>query len=64
MREKVQQREYVMTIHAEDEMAEDGFTIFDVERVILAGKIIERQKDRRKSEAKYLIEICFQVGRP
>ena len=46
MREKVQQREYVMTIHAEEEMAEDGFTIFDVERVILAGKIIERQKDR------------------
>jgi len=55
MREKVQQREYIMTIHAVEEMAEDGFTIFDVERIVLAGKIIERQKDRQTSEAKYLI---------
>ncbi len=63
MREKVQQREYVMTILAEEEMGEDGFTNFDVERVILAGKIIKRQKDRRTSEAKYLIEGDTFSGR-
>ena len=45
LREKVRTRQYVMTVHADDEMDEDGLTIFDVESVILSGKIIERQKD-------------------
>ncbi|MDI6770915.1 MAG: DUF4258 domain-containing protein [Anaerolineales bacterium] len=44
LREKVRTRQYVMTVHADDEMDEDGLTIFDVESVILSGKIIERQK--------------------
>jgi len=30
MREKIRTRQYVMTIHAEEEMDEDGLTIFDV----------------------------------
>ena len=45
LREKVRTRQYVMTVHANDEMDEDDLTIFDVESVILSGKIIERQKD-------------------
>src|SRR5690606_21805279 len=55
MREKVRKRQYVMTLHAEEEMSDDGFTIFDVERAILTGEIIERQSDRQLSEWKYLI---------
>jgi hypothetical protein len=35
MREKVRRRLYVMTTHAEEEMDNDGLTIFDVESVIL-----------------------------
>jgi hypothetical protein len=46
MREKIRGRQYVMTIHAEEEMADDDLSIFDVERVILNGRIIERQKDQ------------------
>lgn len=34
-----------MTIHAEEEMTFDDFTIFDVENAILSGQIIERQND-------------------
>lgn len=55
LREKVRTRQYVMTVHAEDEMEEDGLTIFDVESVILSGKIIERQKDQNTGEWKYLL---------
>jgi hypothetical protein len=44
-----------MTVHAEEEMSDDGLTIFDVERAILTGEIIERQQDHQSSEWKYLI---------
>jgi uncharacterized DUF497 family protein len=56
MREKIRTRQYVMTVHAEEEMANDNLSIFDVEHVILTGEIIERQKDRDTGEWKYLVE--------
>ncbi|RMH87543.1 MAG: DUF4258 domain-containing protein [Calditrichaeota bacterium] len=55
MREKVRTRQYVMTLHAEEEMAEDGLSIFDIERGILTGRITERQKDYKTNEWKYVI---------
>ncbi|HEX8635465.1 MAG TPA: DUF4258 domain-containing protein [Pyrinomonadaceae bacterium] len=56
MREKVRALQYVMTLHAEEEMDNDDLSIFEVERAILAGRIIERQKDVETSEWKYLIK--------
>jgi hypothetical protein len=56
MRDKVRLRQYVMTVHAEEEMDEDGLSIFDVESGILTGVIVERQRDRSKQEWKYLIQ--------
>ncbi len=44
-------------LHAEEEMDDDRFTIFDVERAILTGSITERQADHTTSEWKYV-----QVG--
>ncbi len=55
MREKIRSLEYVMTIHAEEEMENDALSIFDVENGILTGEIVERQKDRETGEWKYLI---------
>jgi len=55
MQEKIRTRQYVMTLHAEEEMSNDSLTIFDVERAILTGDIIERQKDRHSGEWKYLV---------
>ena len=55
MREVVRSREYVMTVHAEDEMDSDGLTIYDVESVVLTGRITQRQKDRTSGGWKYLI---------
>jgi len=62
MREKVRTRQYVMTLHAEEEMDADGLSILDVEGGILAGKIIERQKDRLTEEWTYLIEGVTNAG--
>ena len=55
MREKVRKCQYVMTLHAEEEMNDDYLTIYDVERGILTGEILERQKDRVTAEWKYCI---------
>jgi len=55
MREKVRRREYVVTSHARKEMNDDGLTIYDVERGILTGEIIERQQDKVTAEWKYRI---------
>ncbi len=55
MREKIRTRQYVMTLHAEEEMNDDSLTIFDVERAILTGEVTERQEDHVTGEWKYLI---------
>ena len=55
MREKIQTRQYVMTLHGEEEMDEEGLTVYDVESGILTGKIMERQRDRISAERKYLV---------
>ena len=56
LREKVRTRQYVMTLHANEEMEEDELTIFDVESVVLSGSIIERQRDSASGEWKYLVK--------
>ncbi|MBM4122497.1 MAG: DUF4258 domain-containing protein [Nitrospira sp.] len=55
IREKIRLREYVLTLHAEDEMNDDGYTIYDVEHGILTGTILERQRDKLTAESKYRI---------
>ncbi len=50
MREKVRALQYVMTIHAEEEMDNDDLSIFDIEHAILTGQIIERQEDAETGE--------------
>jgi len=55
MHEMIRARRFVITTHADEEMDEDGLTIFDVERAILNGEIIERQKDQFTEEWKYLV---------
>ncbi|MCG9129371.1 DUF4258 domain-containing protein [Candidatus Poribacteria bacterium] len=56
IKEKVRLKEYVLTLHAEDEIIDDGLTHFDVENAVLTGKIVARQKDRNTNEWKYVIE--------
>ena len=53
---KIRALEYVVTIHADEEMDNDSLSIIDVEQVILTGQIVERQPDRQTQEWKYLIK--------
>ncbi len=55
MREKVRTLQYVVTAHAEEEMSDDNLTILDVERSILRGKILERQRDAETRGWKYVV---------
>ena len=63
-REKIRTREYVMTVHAEEEMTEDGFTIYNVERGVLTGNILERQRDSVSHESKYRVRGKTVAGDP
>jgi hypothetical protein len=57
----IRNRQYIMTLHVEEEMNDDDLTIFDIERVVLTGTIIERQKDqiRNENEITYRFESRF-----
>ena len=55
MRERIRLRQYAMTIHADEEMDDDGLTIYDVENAILTGEVIERQKHIVTGEGKFLV---------
>jgi hypothetical protein len=44
-----------MTLHAEEEMSDDGLGVYDVEAAILSGAILERQKNGATLEWKYRI---------
>ncbi|MGF1602287.1 MAG: DUF4258 domain-containing protein [Thermosynechococcaceae cyanobacterium] len=59
---KILQQHYVMTIHADEEMADDELMLADIEQTILTGKILECQKDRVTAERKYKIQGCSIDG--
>ena len=59
MRAKIRSRQYVMTVHAWDELDSDGLSVFDVENAILSGRIAERQTDQPWGDRKYVVR-----GRP
>jgi len=55
IRDKIRFREYDMTAHATEEMAEDDLDILDVEQAVLNGKITKIEKDDPRG-TKYVIE--------
>jgi len=54
-RDLILRRQYVVTLHAYDEMAADDLSVWDVESAFFTGEIQERQKDANTSEWKYRI---------
>ena len=54
-REKIRTREYIVTVHADEEMNADEFSIFDIEHCILTGVIKDRQRDKHTGELKYVV---------
>ena len=49
-KECIRKNRYIVTLHCEEEMDGGELSIFDIERTILTGTIIERQKDEETSE--------------
>ncbi|MEG4286539.1 DUF4258 domain-containing protein [Microcoleus sp. A006_D1] len=54
IREKIRLRQYDMSAHAMEEMAEDLLTILDVEEAVLNGQIIRVEKDDPRG-TKYVV---------
>lgn len=54
IREKIRLRQYDMSAHAVEEMAEDLLTILDVEEAVLSGKVIRVEKDDPRG-TKYVV---------
>ena len=54
---------YVVSIHAAEELEDDNLTILDLENIILTGRIVERQKDRETREPKIVIQGRTLDGR-
>lgn len=56
LRDCSRESRYVVSLHADEEMDEDNLSIFDIERTILTGEIVERQKDNETGEWKYVVK--------
>ncbi len=54
IREKIRLRQYEMSAHAMEEMAEDMLTILDVEEAVLSGQITRVEKDDPRG-TKYVV---------
>ena len=63
-RESVRHNDYVVTVHAEEEMAADGLGPLDLERGVLTGTILEKQRDDKTAEGKYRIRGKTVTGAP
>jgi hypothetical protein len=55
LRDFVRTLDYSDSVHDADELEDDGFSILDLEAVILSGEIVERQRDRATGETKCVI---------
>lgn len=55
IREKIRLRQYDMSAHATEEMAEDNLDILDIEQAVLNGRLARVEKDDPRG-IKYVIE--------
>ena len=64
IRELVRSLQYIVTLHADEEMDEDDLSIFDVESALLTGEIKERQRDILTEEWKYrVVGVTIEGGK-
>jgi hypothetical protein len=53
LRRLVLEQQYIVTIHADDELNADDLSVYDLEHIVLSGRILERQRDVTTGEGKY-----------
>ena len=49
-RERIRAAQFVVTLHAVEELEDEGLSVLDVEQAILTGRITRRQKDADTGE--------------
>ncbi len=54
-RERIRAAQFVVMLHAVEELEDEGLSVLDVEQAILTGSITRRQKDAATGEWKYLV---------
>lgn len=62
IREKIRLRQYDMSAHGMEEMAEDLLTILDVEKAVLSGQIIRVEKDDPRG-TKYVVVALHSIDK-
>lgn len=55
IRNCVRSLNYVVSIHAVEELDDDNLTILDLENILLTSEIVERQRDRKTHERKFVV---------
>jgi hypothetical protein len=55
IREKIRLKEYDMTIHAMEEMAEDDLDVLDIDEAVLNGRVVRINKDDPRG-TRYTVE--------
>lgn len=63
-RDLVRALEYVVSLHAAEELEDDNLTILDLENIVLTGEIVERQRDAKTREVKCIIRGASLQGIP
>ena len=64
IREKIRLRQYDMSAHAMEEMAEDLLTIMDVEESVLNGQIVRVEKDDPRGTKYILVGTALDQQTP
>ena len=59
----VRAKNYVVSIHAAEELEDDNLTIIDLESIVLTGQVVERQRDLKTEEGKYIVNGKTPNGR-
>ena len=62
VRNLVRSLNYVVSLHAAEELEDDNLTILDLETIVLSGAIVERQRDRHTGETKYVVRGATLAG--
>jgi hypothetical protein len=63
IRDCIRSLNYVVSLHAAEELDDDDLTILDLETIILTGKITERQRDRKTRAVKLVVRGHTIEGR-
>jgi len=64
MQEGVGTRQYLVTLHAQEDMDDDELSILDVEQGIQTGKVVARYRDHVTVGYRYLVEGQTMAGDP